>query len=635
MKKSRPMFFAIAALLAFLLVAVLMHGQTTEPGQPGSQPPGQTEPPTLPPPPPPGPPGTITPMVLAAYFNCTPINYGDNITIIISAYGINKVNVTVLSNATKTNVPKDNVNVGVINIGVSEYNETLLPKNLLTGEFQHYCNESNDCYIYFNVSYFNGSGVVWRLSDNNLTIWESGASPKCITGGVPTPPSAPPLPTPHIITPTKLCKDSQLSACCNTTGEKSYYYNASASIWHNATVDNWQTGWNWTWSGKSSNVNNNLTNTSSDLSKINLSHTYGLKNTNATNLFIELILSNTTATTKDNVIMPLSSCLEYQPIVNITSPENNKKYEHGPLLHNATIIDPDSDKFNFTWIVSFRPWKSSKSILYYNTTLTNKNKDQVNVTIKMNFTGNYTSLLLTTDGKYGGSDSVSFEVINTSCNCDGTPCGAWNPSRSSVDTFCNLSKNWENYCLINENCPTSSTCNSSHQCITTPSFCSTITHCSNYTSETECNENPCGVGYSEPYISGSTVIYYAGCAWGDTSQNKCVQISLTGNPQTGNVEQCSESIAVSCPEKGGQGTVTHTFNSQTCCAATGRSCSTDNTYAETISCPQPISFALPGWSWLNVVLVVMLLAVYYAIASLKSRKVKKAGKGGAKPKNRS
>jgi hypothetical protein len=607
MKKSRLMFFALAALLVFLLVAVLMRGQTTEPGQPGSQPPDQTEPPTLPPPPPPGPPGTITPMILGAYFNCTPINYGDNITIIISAYGISTVNVTVLSNATTKNVEKDNVNVGIINIGVGEYNETLLPKNP-TGEFQHYCNASNGCYIYFNVSYFNGSAVVWRLNDEpNLTIWESGASSVCIGEAGPTPQPAPPLPTPRIITPTKPCSESgQPSACCNTTGEKSYYYNASASIWHNATVDNWQTGWNWTWSGKSPNVNANLTNTSNDLNKINLSHIYGLKNTNATNLPIYLTLLNASNPRQNNsasVTIPLSTCLEYQPIVIIEHPINRFRYNHGTIWHNATVIDPDSDKFNFTWIVSFRPWKSTKSILYYNTTLTDRTKDQANITVKMNFTGNYTSLLLATDGKYGGSDSVSFEVINASCNCsDGTPCGAWNPSRSSGGTFCNLSGKWENYCLTNENCPTSSTCNSSHQCITMPSFCSSINRalgCSAYTDSENCSFDPCGLGNFTFVSFDSTVIIYNGCSWNGTS---CVQNFTTLNPITGSMENCYYSTNIPpCPERGGEITITHT----TCCDG---SCTPTT---EPYTCPQPISFALPGWSWLNAMLVVMLLTAFY------------------------
>jgi hypothetical protein len=608
MKKSRLMFFALAALLIFLIVAVLMHGQTTEPGQPGSQPPDQPGSPTLPPPPPPGPPGTITPMILAAYFNCTPINYGDNITIIISAYGISTVNVTVLSNTTTTNVTKDNVNVGVINIGVGEYNETLLPCTEPKTCDKH-CNESNGCYIYFNVSYFNGSAVIWRLSDNNLTIWESGASSVCRETG-PTPPPVP-LPTPRIITPTRFCRDSQLSECCNTTGEKSYYYNASASIWHNATVENWQNGWNWTWIGKSPNVNNNLTNTSNDLNKINLSHIYGLKNTNATNLPIYLTLLNASNPRQNNsasVTIPLSTCLEYQPIVNITSPKNSGRYEHDPLLHNATVIDPDSDKFNFTWFVSFRPWKSSKSILYYNTTLTNKPKDQANVTVKMNFTGNYTSLLLATDGKYGGSDSVSFEVIDPSCNCsDGTPCGAWNPSKSS-NTFCNLSKQWEDYCLINENCPTGFTCNQSlHQCITIPPFCSLINRdlgCSAYTDSGNCTSDPCGLGKWDFETLDSALIAYYGCSWNGTH---CVQNFTTLNPITGSMENCYYSTNIPpCPERGGEITITRTT---TCCK--DGSCSPLPPETTSYTCPQPISFALPGWSWLNVVLVVMLLTAFY------------------------
>jgi hypothetical protein len=616
MKKSRLMFFALAALLVFLLVAVLMHGQTTEPGQPGSQPPGQTGPPILPPPPPPGPPGTVTPMILAAYFNCTPINYGDNITIIISAYGISTVNVTVFSNLTqdKSSVILTNINPNEpIVINESVYNK-IMPTPAGGNQLKE-CNETTlgqGCHIYFNVSYLNGSAVVWRLSDNNLTIWESGASPECRAGGGagPTPPPVP-LPTPHIITPTRFCRDSQPSACCNTTGEKSYYYNASASIWHNATVENWLTGWNWTWSGKSSNVNTNLTNTSSDLNKINLSHIYGLKNTNATNLFIELILSNTTATTKDNVIIPLSSCIEYQPIVNITSPENNKKYRHDPLLHNATIIDPDSDRFNFTWIVSFTPWKSSKSVLYYNTTLINKNKDQANVTVKMNFTGNYTSLLLATDGKYGGSDSVSFEVINESCNCSNpiTPCGAWNPSKSSGGTFCNLSKQWENYCLINENCPSGYICNASKQCQGRPSDCPVPgtsdfnKGCSFYQNQIECETDKCSLGRTDVDKLDSSYIVYYGCSWNGTS---CVQNFTTLNPITGSMENCYYSTNIPpCPESGGEITITRT----TICCKDG-SCTPTST-TESYTCPQPISFALPGWSWLNVVLVVMLLAVFY------------------------
>jgi hypothetical protein len=240
----------------------------------------------------------------------------------------------------------------------------------------------------------------------------------------------------------------------------------------------------------------------------------------------------------------------------------------------------------------------------------------------MNFTGNYTSLLLATDGKYGGSDSVSFEVINTSCNCsDGTPCGTWNPNRvnSNGATFCNLNRQWENYCLTNENCPAGQSCNQGlHQCITIPPFCSLINRdlgCSAYTDSENCTSDPCGLGNFTFVSFDSTVIIYNGCSWNGTS---CVQNFTTLNPITGSMENCYYSTNIPpCPERGGEITITHT----TCCDG---SCTPTT---ESYTCPQPISFALPGWSWLNVVLVVMLLVAYYAVASLKSRKVKKAGKG--------
>jgi hypothetical protein len=559
-------------------------------------------------------------MILAAYFNCTPINYGDNITIIISAYGINTVNVTVLSNATTKNVTKNDVllsnGIGVINIGVSEYNTTLLPG--ISGEYSRQCNESNGCYIYFNVSYLNGSAVVWRLSDNNLTIWASGATPQCIGVGE-AGPTQPPvqLPTPHIITPTKLCSESgQLSACCNTTttDPRSYYYNASASIWHNATVENWQTGWNWSWLGLSDYVKNVLDITDNDTSKINLTHIYDLnitKNVNATNVWIVFTTFNKSYDLYDFKLVPLSNCIQYQPIVIIEHPKNGSKHTHGKIWHNATIIDPDNDDkdFNFSWWIWLLPWNSDELIPYNFTIFSGKDP---NKSFTFNLTGNYTSTLIVSDkSNYWGMDFVSFEVINESCNCSNpiTPCGAWNPSKSSGGTFCNLSKQWEDYCLINENCPSGYICNASKQCQGRPSDCPVPgtsdfnKGCSFYQNQIECETDKCSLGRTDVDKLDSSYIVYYGCSWNGTS---CVQNFTTLNPITGSMENCYYSTNIPpCPESGGEITITRT----TICCKDG-SCTPTST-TESYTCPQPISFALPGWSWLNVVLVVMLLAVFY------------------------
>ena len=617
MKKLKGLIYFLVIFFAIILAIILAYSQADNPESPPSQPPEAPESPSNGIPPPPGPPGQ--PMFYAAYFNCTPINYGDNITIIVQATNINKVNVTVYSNTTESYIEKYNVDVvngiAIINILVEEYNTTLLP---CIQDCEKHCNESNNCYVYFNVSYSYDNNVIWRLNDEpNLTIWESGAS--CV-GVVPSLPQ--PLPTPHIITPTRFCKDYQTDVCCNETGDQSYYYNASKAIWHNATVENLVSGWNWTWTGKSPFVLENLTNTSDDFNKINLTHVYGYKN--VTNLFITLSLSNGTKTTADNVIIPLSNCEKYQPIVTITHPEKTT-YSHVELWHNATVIDPDTTEFNFTWNIIFKPWKGKVFISYANKTILNK--DSPNTIFKMNYTGNYTSLLSVTDGIYGSSDTVTFEVINATCNCtDGTPCGAWNPSRTQPSTFCNLSGKFENFCLVKENCPNGYFCNiTSRKCqlgigIECPTDTDAAVGCSWYSSEANCSSDPCGLGKYDAYV-GSSIVIYTGCLWNGTS---CVQGSVTINQQTGSVESCTETIVVSCPEAGGQGTITHTFSSETCCSSKYDGCS-ENKYVESITCPQPISFAMPGWSGINIVAVVLLLAAYYVayVYVTKRQKTKK------------
>ena len=105
------------------------------------------------------------------------------------------------------------------------------------------------------------------------------------------------------------------------------------------------------------------------------------------------------------------------------------------------------------------------------------------------------------------------------------------------------------------------------------------------------------------------------------------------DPGNGIVYDCSESITASGSCESGVTTIqiTHTFTStpsgyeQECCSKQYGSCS-NGVYVETIACSQPPSLKMPGFSWINVVAVLLLLSIYYALNYALRRKKRRKGR---------
>ncbi|MEM4318724.1 MAG: NosD domain-containing protein [Candidatus Pacearchaeota archaeon] len=463
------------------------------------------------------------------------------------------------------------------------------------------------------------------------------------------PPPPPPLPpqeiqeiigaiTVQIISPTKLCGGN--SNCCSNNGLAAYYYNASKAIWHNITVTGTPTGINWSWYGNDSVVNI-LRNTSDDFSKANISHIYSLKQgKNTTNVLINFTIINKTTGKVINSLqippIPLTNCQSFQPIVNITSPTATK-YLFGNIWHNATWIDADSSYQNLTfrWNIF---WDYG---LFNNSVCTYTRSGCPNISLLFNYTGNFTSQLIIADEKgQTGWDVVRFSVINESCNCSNpfTYCKSWNLSRQDNERryYCNERGQWINYCLNSNQCKEGEYCNSTKQCSTKPTECQQISPtsgCEVYNNENDCISDVCDLGKNglEPPgcdLSTQKCTVYSGCSW-NSINSICEQSFTAIDPTKGAQYTCSYSTKTEgdCSEAGTEAIkVTYKFSSNPpnnyendCCRDYGFENCQNGEATITIQCAQLPSRQMPGFTWINVLGILVLLAGYYIYKNLKKK----------------
>ncbi|MEM2714005.1 MAG: hypothetical protein QXS07_02325 [Candidatus Pacearchaeota archaeon] len=500
--------------------------------------------------------------------------------------------------------------------------------------------------------------LIFSLS---LAWAQQGPTPPLPPGGdippPPLPPSGTPLPgspaaPPTIIipgpggvnitvtSPTPICSQSNQDSCCSNAPE---YYNASKPIWHNVSIEgnpDALAGYNWSWSGED-NVTSKLSNTSSNWSEVNISHIYGLNN-NASNVLVIFKVINSTSGKEagsGSVLIPLTKCEVFQPLVNITSPQRGNTYIYGQIQHNATVIDYDTElgDINFTWLII-----SNDFSWVVNKTSCKGSAGCPNMSFLLNYSGNYTSILTARDNtSLSGTDSVTFRVANDSCKCDGgTLCKSWNIRRESSSTYCNERGQWQNFCLVHAHCKGGEICNASHQCQAQPSFCSGLDSskgCSAYTDEGNCTNNPCnfGTGIKPPDCNPAlqTCQIGLGCTWNGSA---CLTNTTTTSPTTGvPIHTCSYfpsgGDCASATGKSIQVTFTVTSDPKghelECCPQSSSGCQQTNgvvTYTTTIPCPALPSQQMPGFGWANVIAVILLLVAYYALCLLSCRGRKRA-----------
>ncbi|MEM2933267.1 MAG: NosD domain-containing protein, partial [Candidatus Pacearchaeota archaeon] len=463
------------------------------------------------------------------------------------------------------------------------------------------------------------------------------------------PPPAPPLPpqeiqeiigaiTVQIISPTKLCGGN--SNCCSNNGLAAYYYNASKAIWHNITVTGTPTGINWSWYGNDSVVNI-LRNTSDDFSKANISHIYSLKQgKNTTNVLINFTIINKTTGKVINSLkippIPLTNCQSFQPIVNIISPTATK-YLFGNIWHNATWIDADSSYQNLTFI-----WNIFWNYGLFNNSVCNYTRSGCpNMTFLFNYTGNFTSQLIIADEKgQTGWDVVRFSVINESCNCSNpfTYCKSWNLNRQDSEKkyYCNERGQWINFCLNSDQCKDGEYCNSTNnQCSAKPAWCNQISQtsgCEVYNNENDCISDVCDLGKNglepagcDPSTQKCTV--YSDCSW-NSINSVCEQSFTAIDPTRGAQYTCGYSTKIEgdCNEAGTEAIkVTYKFSSnppnnyENCCHDYGFENCQNGEATITIPCAQLPSRQMPGFTWINVLAILVLLAGYYIYKNLKKK----------------
>ncbi|MEM4647912.1 MAG: hypothetical protein QXO12_01200 [Candidatus Pacearchaeota archaeon] len=483
------------------------------------------------------------------------------------------------------------------------------------------CSKPLSTYYYFEA-YLAGNKSINKTSSNKAVRCKEGTTPIKIEV--------------NIEEPKEICNESnQKYNCCPEN--KSYAYNASKAIWHNGTGKNYE---KWSWIGRGENVSVNLSKSGSVTQNMNLSHIYGLKqgkNFSFVNIILNLSKSNYyNFTTRKILIANCSANLP--PMVEILHPKNKTYLENLPykMNFNATIYSDNGWK-NFTWILTY-PLINPYYIYRCNST----SSTCPNTTINLNYSGSYnvTAIVTDKDNLYD-VDNLIFTILPQNCKCDDgiTPCYSWNCSREPESRYCNGSGKWVNYCINKNQC----TCGDgdeddnyiclNHKCVKQPSSeecsqhddeynctnagclwdpcksCSeanSLLGCSNYKGEYSCRQDVCGLGKYGPNNNNNNIIYL-GCGW---NGSVCIQnFTIISQPP---YQDCEEYIStIGDCNTSETIIINYTYNNPQCCNSIWENCNGNSWYEKRIACPQPPTSKMPIWGWMNVILVISLILIYY------------------------
>ncbi|MEM1577985.1 MAG: hypothetical protein QXM27_03185, partial [Candidatus Pacearchaeota archaeon] len=346
------------------------------------------------------------------------------------------------------------------------------------------------------------------------------------------------------------------------------------------------------------------------------------------NIILNLSKSNYYNFTTTQILIANCSA-NLPPMVKILHPKNKTYLENLPykMNFNASIYSDNGWK-NFTWILTY------PLINPYIYRCNSTSPKCPNTTINLNYSGSYnvTAIVIDNDNLYD-IDNLIFTILQKDCTCDGiTPCYSWNCSREPESRYCNGSGKWVNYCINKNQC----TCGDgddnyiclNHKCVKQPQpgecsyddeysctnagclwdtckSCSEANNqlgCSNYKGEYSCRQDVCGLG---KYGYDNNIIYL-GCGW---NGSVCIQNFTTPHPPS---QDCEEYISTI----GDCNTtetiiINYTYNNPQCCESRWGNCNGNSWYEKIIACPQPPTLKMPMWGWMNVVLVISLILIYY------------------------